>query len=470
MKIAIYVFREYAKSAPKNDSYEGRLFPGIEIVKSAMEKAGLTVEYCDKTTAHKYQIVLVSIIASCDVWTYIGERMEWSKSNKPFVVVGGPGVMNVRGYLDCFDAAVFGRGEDVIVPLIKSVESGSRMEDLSVCYADEFSVDKRYEYKQAIRPWGKYKLANGRDADENMIGCYRRCLFCNYTWSRRWSQTEWNQGKSIWGVSKEMTFFDIDVNNPETMKDFSVVGLDGYSERLRFMVGKGITRVMWRSFVQNLSSSGNQYAKRMVKVFNMCGLPTETTTDVDEMREDATLGGEAAKPNPDGRVSLIALWFTPFEAIPGTPSAIWPMKYFQYTERDLTGNATSPGNVYSGNHVSVKLLPGSAKSLYSVFLNAIIQRAEEQHSDSIRKIAMSGKFWSAPSDVKRLTLEKYFNPESFFKGHTWESLPSRYLHSYIGDECVRALSENAEKFKDGIPVKYAPVIERYNKGGKLLLK
>ena len=131
MKICAYVQEAYAKQTYKNECMDTRQFVGLRVVVDCLERAGYTVDYAGIATVHEYDVVLVSITAFCDWWTFLGERIRWKKGNYK-VLVGGAGVLHVTPFLPWVDAFMIGRGEDTIVPLVKSIEDGGRYDDESV--------------------------------------------------------------------------------------------------------------------------------------------------------------------------------------------------------------------------------------------------------------------------------------------------------------------------------------------------
>ena len=59
------------------------------------------------------------------------------------------------------------------------------------------------------------------------------------------------------------------------------------------------------------------------------------------------------------------------------------------------------------------------------------QEGERRDTENIIKMCSTPKFWTASSKVKQITLEKYFNVEKIFGAYTPETLPSRYLRTYL---------------------------------------
>ena len=64
--VAIYVQRAYDRETYAKESYDIRIWAGVEMVRDALERAGVGVEYCSAATVHRYRVVLVSITSSRD--------------------------------------------------------------------------------------------------------------------------------------------------------------------------------------------------------------------------------------------------------------------------------------------------------------------------------------------------------------------------------------------------------------------
>lgn len=126
MKICAYVQETYSKSTYKNECMDTRQFVGLRVVVDCLERADYQVDYAGIATVHEYDIVLVSLTADCDWWTYIAERLRWRKGDYK-VLIGGAGVLHIAPFLPWFYAVMFGRGEDLIVPLVQGIHNASTM-------------------------------------------------------------------------------------------------------------------------------------------------------------------------------------------------------------------------------------------------------------------------------------------------------------------------------------------------------
>jgi hypothetical protein len=108
-----------------------------------------------------------------------------------------------------------------------------------------------------------------------------------------------------------------------------IVGLDGFSERLRRMAGKPITRDMLRGFFRGLATA--KVAPNHMKVYNIVGYPTETEADWFEFVEDLAAADEGwTKIDPQWGIEVHS---TPFRPMPATPCACWPMSHVNYRGR-----------------------------------------------------------------------------------------------------------------------------------------
>ena len=128
----------------------------------------------------------------------------------------------------------------------------------------------------------------------------------------------------------------------------------------------------------------------------------------------------------------IVLHSTPFRAMPATPMACAPMSKRNY--RGLIGGklgAGLKGNlIYQGKNLWAVESMGT-DSLSTVMLSAIAHRGSREDSENIGRLCATKKFWSASASVREKTLERYFDMDRLFGPFTPETLPSRYLRTYL---------------------------------------
>jgi radical SAM superfamily enzyme YgiQ (UPF0313 family) len=427
MKIAIYVQAKYAKQNYRLECFDTRQFAGIRVVKDILERAGHEVQYASCATVDAYDVVLVSITSDCDWWEFVKERRGWQHANCK-VIVGGPGVLNVRPFLSLCDYFILGRAEGVIDNLIENIDE---YEHRSVITADKFRADGAYMINQADEPYPHSIDLGKTQYTESAIGCPHRCRFCGYTYHRKNTATEFRYG-DMWSRNKDVELSIIDMNKENAEVDYGklrTTAIDGCSERLRLAVKKNITRDMLTRFLTRLS---NLEKPHQVKLYNIVGYPDETQVDYDELIEDIQLCGNAGERL--AKQTSLLLHNTPFRAMPATPLACARMSYKNY--RGLFANMFREyrGNIFfQGNRLWAVESMG-VESLASVALSAIIIRGTEKDADNIARVAMSSKFSNASAYKRVKTLERYFDMDRLFGAFNANTLPTRYLRTYCGVE------------------------------------
>ncbi len=432
MKICAYVQEQYAKANYKNECLDTRQFVGLRVVIDAIERAGYTVEWAGRATVHKYDIVLVSLTSDCDWWSYIEERSKWQKGNYK-VVIGGAGLLHITPFLPFADYFVWGRGENIVPALVKAIDKGTEFNSESVASSKTFSPDNIYRIAQVKEPYPHtIPLTDKRQYKENAIGCNHKCLFCGYTWHRKFISPNkyYQMSDSLFGgiEDKELAMLDyasgrLDIN----FQKLRTTAIDGFSERLRYSVNKKISDATLRDFLKALITSDAK--PHQLKLYNLCGLPTETEDDWWELIE--AFKSTECLATSSGKQWSIVLHTTPFRAMPATPMACAPMSYRDYRGEfgRILGKGLKGNIIYQGKTLWAVESMGT-DSLSTVIMSAIAHRGSDKDTENIIKISTSKAFWAANGQVKRATLEKYFDVDRLFKAYAPDELPSRYLRTY----------------------------------------
>lgn len=428
MKICAYVQTEYAKQTYSAESFNVRLFAGLAVVVDILRRGGYSVEYAGVATAHKYDIILVSITSDCDWWDFARERMKWPKTSAK-VIVGGAGVLNVRPFLALADYFVLGRAEGVVLELVQAIDGRADIDAAHVISSASFSVDGRYQINQAAQIYPHdITLENGDKYHEDVIGCNHRCLFCGYTWHRKNVQAGAFEYSGLWngGADRERAMIDMHNGVEVDMNKLRTTAIDGMSERLRMMMNKRITRKMLVEFLVRLAKCDHPH---QVKVYNIIGLPGETREDWFEFLEDLRIAdGQLPKRQ---RQTCILLHSTPFRAMPATPLACAPMSYENYRGKigETLGRGLKGNIIFQGRAIwSVESM--GTDSLPTVAQSAIVWRGTEADADAFCRIAASRKYWAASSAARIATIEKHFDTAKLFSALPPEDLPTRYLRTY----------------------------------------
>lgn len=431
MKICAYIQGRYAKQAYKKECFNIRQWIGLSMCLDALRRAGYVVEYAGRDTVHEYDLVLVSLTSDCDWWTYVAERATW-RAGHYLTICGGPGVLNIRPWLSEADIFVFGRGEEVLPRIVESVAAGRRLSDPSVAYADSFSVDNVYRIAQAAVLYPhKITLESGNEFREGSIGCPHKCLFCAYTWTRRYiGDGNFSAGSGLWTSEervRERAILDMARTGASIdLGMLRITAIDGMSERLRRSVNKNITHAHLEGF---LSALAEHTPPHQMKIYNIVGYPSETEADWREFL-DALRAVDARY--PPGKQWSIVLHNTPLRPMPATPIACWPAAYREYrgaVARAL-GRGRYKGNIfYQGNRFWAVEGMG-CDSLPTLFLSMLCHRGVERDGKGMRALACTPAFWRADTRTRLATLERYFDRERVFSAQTPSELPTRYLSTY----------------------------------------
>jgi radical SAM superfamily enzyme YgiQ (UPF0313 family) len=432
LKICAYVVGAHAKQNYKSESFNTRLFAGLSVVIDILKRKGYQIDFASKATVHNYDVVLVSITSDCDWWPFIAERVKWQKGNYK-VVAGGAGVLNVRPFLELVDYFVLGRAEGAADGLVDAIATNTPFEHKSIINGKTFDCNNFY-YLNQVEHYYPHEiiLENGKAYKENNLGCNHKCLFCGYTWHRKniSKEFEWDW---IWAGSqdRERAILDIAKGKDIDFNKLRTTAIDGFSQRLRFMVNKKITRDMLQDFIYKLAKCEKPH---QVKFYNIVGYPTETPDDWQEFLEDI-IAVDKKLPKTDKQTSVL-LHSTPFRAMPATPLACKEMSYKNYRGEiaRVLGGGKYKGNIfYQGNSIwAVESM--ATESLSTVIQSAIVWRGTEKDTENMIKISCSNKFSAASTTVKQATLEKYFDVKTLFGKFTAETLPTKYLKTYANIE------------------------------------
>ena len=413
-----------------------RAFVGLRMVMDACVRAGYSVEWAGKASVHEYDVVLVSITAACDWWSFLAERLHWRRGNYK-IIVGGAGVLHIVPFVPFVDYFVLGRGE-INTPKLLKLLDGKRGEiPGSIVEAKLFSYDKRYHIEQVSAPYDHaVTLEKGNKCfKEKTIGCNHKCYFCGYTWQRRFVSpyaTYQMASDGLFGDIQHQELAILDMmkdGNSIDFKKLRTTAIDGFSERLRFMVGKKIKKSVLTDFLILMVKS---YAQpHNIKIYNICGYPTETQEDWFEFKECLINANNSQKTTSNGRQWRVQLHCTPFRSMPATPMACAPMSKQNY--RGKIAQVLGPdlnGHIFMNERNIFAVQTLGTESLSTVMLDAIVHRGAMSDAENIRRLCLTPKFWRAKATVKEATLEKYFNMDHLFGEFDADTLPSRYLRTY----------------------------------------
>lgn len=456
--VAIYIQKTYGVKVYENDSYNKRIFPGMEMIRDALRRAGIETGTVDSGTVNQAKIILVPMISSFDWYSFIAERVTWKPGNY-IVIVGGAGILNVRPFLEYADIFVLGRAEWFIVDLVNAALAGNRYESDSVIYADEFSMEKDYMIAQSPHLYQyPVELPNGVLWMEAASGCQHKCLFCGYTWQRKHqgqNQSHTGASRDIWPGSAEHTIMEMDLESDpaqwfEDSQTRIIVGLDGVTEKLRFAVNKQITDDMLRRFVYGICERKKVKPVSDLKFYVVCGYPGETPDDWRELVQNFVNWDNGAGPKTWESGLGINIQFSPFKPIPVSPAATWPVSLIDYREWVEDGRfkvAPYPGKyvVYQGAKYTVNFTHW-VRGLSTILLWVLAERATESDAENFKRLVLTPKFWTLNRHAQVETLFHYFDMDKITGRYTWENLPTRNIKTYVPNKGLKKLSHLNERY------------------------
>jgi hypothetical protein len=426
VKVAMYVQTEYAKKAYQVESYDVRIFPGAEMVVHEIVKSGIGVDYCSMANVHNYDIVLVSITSQCDWLSFCSERLKWKKGTYK-VIVGGFGVLNYRPFVSLADYFYFGRSDGDISICIKEIIKYGEIDDRPHI----LNVNKlkgEYFIRQTESPYcGTYKLPSGEDYQESVIGCQRKCLFCSYTWHRKFTGGL-QKDSGIFKGDSEKTIFEIIGGEHDNLSALRMVGLDGISQRIRYNVNKKISNDDIVTFFDIMSKKAKPHH---IKFYNICGFWDESDDDYSDFAKVIKSIDEHINTGK----WCIELHSTPFRPMPATPLSHVPTQYYSFRKniskklRRFTGHISDNSVFYNGNNIFGLETMGT-ESLPTVIIDMVVLRGTEQDGEVFKSLSLTKKFNSLDTASKVKTLEKHFDVKKLFGKYNSGELPTEYLKTY----------------------------------------
>jgi radical SAM superfamily enzyme YgiQ (UPF0313 family) len=409
MKIA------FLKNKNRNDS----ISIGASVIIDELGQSGITVDICDYETAFDYDIVLVSMTSTEDIFDLYGNmyRHKWNE-RKFTAIVGGFGCQNPWALEPFVDYAFFGRADGAMYQLIMGAYHNSHLSKKWNCIAN-LSQPKSVSVRQVAQLYPR-SVRYGKNNSvwtEKFIGCPNRCKFCHYSWNRRRLGGEKYINDGLSAGSPEIMLTD--VCNQQAKHGRFTTALDGYSERLRYLFGK---RISWQQVEDALDHTASFRGNSYIKLYNIHNFPTETEADREEFfRFFEQYASGSMK--PDG-VLTVEVLNTAFR-----PSLNTPM---QRLEAKLYPPARYEDNrVASGDGFVFKMSVNN-RDAYSHLQDLISIRYTEKHYDLIHYISTDKAFSKLNNTEKMRDVTTKYDIYDFVRRYDLnEPMPGDFLVSEI---------------------------------------
>lgn len=403
-----FLVYEPEKQRREDNSFDGNDNIGAKVIADILNRHSFPVSFCAPETAHKFQIVLVSLTSTYDVYAFykaVALRPEWQRGKRQFrVVAGGFGMQNPYPIRNFVDVAVFGRAENFIVELIQAV-----LENKPYCHESVMNLPDISKVKIA-QATGLYQSSV---FTEEFIGCPNKCLFCHYTWARKplGNNGAYVQGTLTDGNSPELLFKDLKTITKKCGRIRTAI--DGFSERLRAAYGKNISN---QEIIDNIEHVGSFEGNTVLICYNIGNFPGEQTHD--RLEFDATL----RKITPKHR-AIMVIHTTPFRPSLATPLQFAEVAlYPAYTKFRFQEVVSTP-------HLLVKHSM-SNESPFSQLKTVIVERATDKTDNLFHAMCFSPKLKSLNADKAVTTLKKNFDLTPYLRRYEYGEQPGWFLESF----------------------------------------
>jgi len=415
-----------------NNSFEGNYNIGANVIMDVLRRNGIPCDICTPDTAQKYKIVLISLTSDYDclaLYRAVALLPTWQPGRKFKVVAGGAGMQNPMTIRRYVDYAVFGRGENIILPLVDCVMGGRRFEHESVMNLPDIHPVKVAQVSN-LYPHD-IDLGKGRGCrqwKESFIGCPNKCLFCHYTWARKrvGGGDTYYQGDLTMKRSIECLWKDITKINKKEGRIRSAI--DGFSERLRMAYGKKITN---QEIIDGINHLGSFEGITVLLVYNISNMPHETQDDREELYETVK------KATPKNRVIVV------FQSTPFRPSLLTPMQWAPVTLYPATSDLSAQV-IHDSDNLRV-MHSFSNESPWSQLETVIVSRATPETDKLFHAICFHPKLRSGTAKERIRLLQRSFDLNPYLRGYDpGEKHPAWFLSSYTRKDKIAQIYMKAQ--------------------------
>lgn len=382
---------------------------GALVIKAELEANGYAIDICTYEQAHHYHLVLVSMTSTWDIYEFYRSMKKAGWSNRKFIaLMGGFGCQNPFALRQFVDYAFFGRAEGIITGVVETILSGHEPDYPFITPL----INPRVTIARPVQYLSIYEVKYGKNCStwkEEFTGCPYSCKFCHYTWNRR-NVREGDLNKyvndGISTGSKEVMLMDV-IDYEEKLGRVTA-GLDGYSERLRFLYGKPISWDIMEGALDHMASfRGNSY----MKIYNITNFPGETEDDEKEFL-DFCKEYTASTSKKDGILS-VEVFNTAFRPSINTPMERMPVSLFPEARRDNLQIASGSGIVFKYTH----LIQGAWMHLADVIA---IRYNVDEHLPVIDYIATHEAFNKKSNQQKLAWFTQHYDIAPFVRQYTWD--------------------------------------------------
>jgi len=385
---------------------------------------------------HNYDVILFSCLSPDDFFALVYTREKKIKSEiKNIWIAGGPAITNINPFVPYFDYIVLGRGEDIINPLLLTIEAGKVFSHKSVVYTPDYKQENLY-YQNYAKKLYPHKLDGIK---EEMYGCKYNCTYCRYrTATLPPTMRDFDTNTTMPG--NEETFWDLDIKNGS----FHTSSLDGLTEKERFAVLKPIKN---KAVVKGFEKWATQTKKINLKLYFIIGFPYVGKSNFNELMEIF----EEAEKVCQGVDVFLKLHFTPMGADPATAGQ-WEQVDIDTNYREyLDSHIPSSRLLFEKNNFRVVLQNSTMREL-SLLKRMVFARAELSDNYLIKYLASDREQTSHDSNQtkKMFLVKKRFDISHFIEEKEIGSyLPSQNIVVWKSiEQMSKEATRMRQKLKD----------------------
>jgi hypothetical protein len=428
-KTAFLVYDAWRKPRRKDESFDGMSNIGAYMLLDASRRGGHEIEFCSFDSASKYDIVLVSLTSIYDVLAYAKEafRRKDFKNRKFKVVLGGFGLQNPYPIQEYFDYAWFGRCEKEIAWLL---DNNFDVEHDSLLKMPQWKTCKINQSGTLYREFGIGKnFDKGQKNDEFIevtYGCPNNCFYCHYTWARKHIDTGKHYNMRN-GQAQTLDPFNIEDYDPACAH--LTIGIDGYSERLRYLYNRRVSNGQIKSILEHISHSTTTTGKAVsIKLFNITAMETETKDDKKELWD--LLRGLNLK-----KKLLLVIHDTPLHPSPLTPAAYSPVNIGVETREHIGIPIvdTPLNNTFYSQYI---------ETTWGLMESIVVERAQDSTQGIFMDIVFNKKLRGLKSKQKIAAISKKHDITPLTREYsTTEQLPTWFMESYTPNRSIKRMRD-----------------------------
>ena len=295
-----HVFNKKHKQRLNTNNYYGLTI----IIDTINTKIKEKIRYVSIEDVNKYDIVLYSMLSIEDYYSFVYTYNRKLKEKKKGIwIIGGSGISNINPLIKYFDYIVLGRGESLIIELLKSIVQGKEINNTSIVEAKKYDPLNRYYINYTKVLW----KGSENTKEEKMYGCKYNCSYCRYRTATLPPNLRKKDNKTTMPGNEE-TFWELKIKDGS----FFTTSLDGLTEKIRYAVNKPISN---KQIINKFILSSKTTKKINIKIYFIIGYPNINNITFKELLDCF----KEIDNNINNCKIFIKLHFTPFGAEPQTP-------------------------------------------------------------------------------------------------------------------------------------------------------